>query len=153
MRFGTTYTFCSHTTPGLYRCTHEQARPLAHAIRHDLHILLAHYTWPLPLHTRASSTSRACDSARLTHSARTLHLASTVAHTSKLDLSRMRFGTTYTFCSHTRASQPASVTHIRASTPCTHHWHRQQRATRIFGLHVRATEAYIPCPHTRTNTR
>ena len=111
------------------------------------------YTWPLPLHTRASSTSRACDSARLTHSARTLHLASTVAHTSKLDLSRMRFGTTYTFCSHTRASQPASVTHIRASTPCTHHWHRQQRATRIFGLHVRATEAYIPCPHTRTNTR
>ena len=29
------------------------------------------YTWPLPLHTRASSTSRACDSARLTHSART----------------------------------------------------------------------------------
>lgn len=82
------------------------------------------YNWPLPLHTRASSTSRACDSARLTHSARTREQAN-------LHL----------------------VTHIRASTPCTHHWHRQQRATRIFGLHVRATEAYMPCPHTRKNTR
>ena len=42
-------------TTGLYRCTHEQAQPLTHAIRHDLHILLAHASKPTCIcdtHTR-----------------------------------------------------------------------------------------------------
>jgi hypothetical protein len=49
------------------------ASSLTHEGRPNLYVACM-YNWPLPLHTRASTTSRACDSARLTHSARTREL-------------------------------------------------------------------------------
>ena len=79
-------------TTGLYRCTHEQAQPLAHAIRHDLHIRLAHAS--CDTHTRQYA----------------LRLSSAHATICQSHL--------WPACASNRDSHPLQAQHMRPRTSC-----------------------------------